>query len=455
MASKKHFVMTDYTDDMSDTLEQDLNDSYEPVKKSWRGMLRDRWNQFRGKDRRSGTPDSADSYDANFDALSGWEMSENAASDKKLVLDQIGSNGKSLESLGEDDGRIGQNPGAMRSITNHKGSQWQAFLFAAFQSRQDVVEAQLQECDERCEDAHTDRDNKTSYRDSILKRYRFDHRKYNLSSGIVYLILAVVLVIADFPLSFEVTHKGFGISSEHKFWGIIQHNHLLAIGIVLITLYIKIFYDEYFGDPLAKTVARFKRENLHGLEDFDDANDITEVKRNWKIRFSVKLLVLLLLIATIVVLGMFRQEIIQEGGDTEENNTPASLSFILISILIPVISGICASMGVRRMSNWRELRRVKRQAKKSMKIYTHFIKERSLIRSKKKVLENYLKWCNPQGEFQKNCAEYFFACYLHGYHRGARDQMPDDLYDFAHKMRGKIVGTQAGQVFTNMVFNGA
>lgn len=447
--------MTDYTDDMSDTLEQDLNDSYEPVKKSWRGMLRDRWNQFRGKDRRSGTPDSADSYDANFDALSGWEMSENAASDKKLVLDQIGSNGKSLESLGEDDGRIGQNPGAMRSITNHKGSQWQAFLFAAFQSRQDVVEAQLQECDERCEDAHTDRDNKTSYRDSILKRYRFDHRKYNLSSGIVYLILAVVLVIADFPLSFEVTHKGFGISSEHKFWGIIQHNHLLAIGIVLITLYIKIFYDEYFGDPLAKTVARFKRENLHGLEDFDDANDITEVKRNWKIRFSVKLLVLLLLIATIVVLGMFRQEIIQEGGDTEENNTPASLSFILISILIPVISGICASMGVRRMSNWRELRRVKRQAKKSMKIYTHFIKERSLIRSKKKVLENYLKWCNPQGEFQKNCAEYFFACYLHGYHRGARDQMPDDLYDFAHKMRGKIVGTQAGQVFTNMVFNGA
>lgn len=446
--------MTEFEYDLpeKDNLKTVADDSQANRKPNWTIRLKKWWKGIGGKSQIKEELFSM-SYGNLFEKFSrSKKLGGKLVFDKLVVMDEIGSDAKSLEIMGEADGKIGQNPRSMQEICLQKALQWQGFLNAAFRNKHDDVKAKWEECKERLDTAIKKRNEDISYQNEIEKRYRFNARKFKRLSGILYVLLAITLLIADFPLSLQVTHHGFGISNKDLFLGIINHNTLLALGIVLITFYIKVYYDEYLGDAISKTVSRFKRENLHGLEAYDDPNDIKNAKRNWGIRFSVKLLILLLLFATIIVLGIFRHELMNESNPEFPHTWSAKWSFILISILIPVTSGVCSSIGVRRLHNYRERKQTQKQVKKSQKLIASLTKELSLLDSQQQVSQNDLEWCSDASGFVKNYSDYFISCYLHGYHRGARDQMPDDLFDFAHKMRGKLLGAAAGQVYTKMVF---
>ena len=197
--------------------------------------------------------------------------------------------------------------------------------------------------------AERDYKTKNAYYEKLNRAYQYNHRQFSVVLGFIYGFFALVLVLADIPLALELTRRGFNLKSDPNSaisdlflfgtqegfvfhvikvlaanWEVV----LFATGVAFCTIYIKIFYDDFVGVPLENLIKKASESPTADYEEFhqtktehaskngasgishealDNKKEITDrFDRLWWFRFFVKLFVLIVLFATIIVLGYFR-----------------------------------------------------------------------------------------------------------------------------------------------------
>jgi hypothetical protein len=125
------------------------------------------------------------------------------------------------------------------------------------------------------------------YLEELDNQSKLHSRDFRKGIGRFYLIVGILLILADIPLALELTQDGFGFERPEsgdaqirnffsKPWGVFVANwevFIMAIGIALCTVYIKIFWDEFLASPIQNAVRKYK--NLPGV----DPEDSEETKR--------------------------------------------------------------------------------------------------------------------------------------------------------------------------------
>jgi hypothetical protein len=329
------------------------------------------------------------------------------------------------------------------------------------------------------------------YDKRITEEFRRNPRHFSKALAFIYLSFAILLVFADIPLALKLTQAGFDLDLGENFFiqdlfkhplKVFQENwevFILSFGIALCTIYIKIFYDEFLASPIERNIVKFK--HLEGIETTKEKKTIKKIHFG---RLAFKITVLLFALGTIFMLGQFRFETIEyqnrlkelalsgeTAGNTDElfpASDPANIAntnqevageswrklvtkytFIAITILFPVIGGICASLGLNNLHNIKELKNAKKLSVESTKEYRE---ESNKLNEANRSITNWesaLNWCESEG-FIKHLLSLFLNHYDHGYQRGLLSPETllkgTDLFEKAEQLRNKHVSREIFEI---------
>lgn len=402
--------------------------------------------------------------------------------------DKIWHVGASLKELGELDASIGQVP-IEEAFAETQAVQTQDFIKAEVKGEIEKADIDSKTKAKIAEDEEKRLNLFKTYWDKLVRRRELYPRKYSQGLGWFYVTIAVFLILADIPLALELTAQGFDLNEteETKFQlvnlfnlnyttannqaptigthvlDVLLHNWqvlLLAIGIALCSIYIKIFYDDFVGYPADKAILQYRL--LHGLDKDVEAQE--QVKKLKRRRQWIKFAILLFTILTIVFLGVFRS---QSASDAAINNMttwpgmpppPANIGeidiiqllvFISITLLFPIISGVCFSLGFNAIQNRRELRRVTNDVTKREKEYltvmnTHIESVQTLER-----WQAYISWIDAD-DFIKKYKQFFVTCYNYGYERGKVSiDNSRDSFERIERIRDRLISKKAFNLMAN------
>lgn len=379
-----------------------------------------------------------------------------------LVIDQ----GARLRSTGEGHGALGQRKTGVDGIVGFNAHYVRDKAIAHYESRVSQTTTKTDLIEVVYKDRKAAFERATGYDLKMADYYRSNPRAFSAILALLYLVTAILLVFADIPLALKLTQQGFNLDMGNpdirEFFSDPFHTFqqnwevfVLAFGIALCTIYIKIFWDETLERPGLET------------EQLDKSESATRRK---KLRRNV----LLLTIVTIVVLGLLRfsaqEQQLSAAAPAEAGrivtSTGTSLSaeydttvaprgfwgyvrqgielsaFIFITIMFPVIGGICASLGMNCWHNRRELDASKREVAEAEKKYMLSMEDYKNAIREKTSWERSLSTYKDEA-FRQRIAEFLKNCYDEGYQFGylcadeaAREQ---DLYTRAEKLRSTLV----------------
>ncbi|HXQ39353.1 MAG TPA: hypothetical protein VN843_35460, partial [Anaerolineales bacterium] len=161
--------------------------------------------------------------------------------------------------------------------------------------------------------------------------------------------------------------------------------------------------------------------------------------RLWWWRFSVKLLVLLILFSTILVLGYFRYSVVTAKTVAEVPRQVTFLTYSLLTLIFPIISGICASLSLSNFHNWAERRKAEKHNSDARKVVLEATDEYRKIKEEKEKNDSFLEWLASQDTITQ-LTKYMIRCYDSGYKFGYR--YPEwtfggDLFTRAEAMRNR------------------
>ena len=306
--------------------------------------------------------------------------------------------------------------------------------------------------------AERDYKTKNSYYEKINRAYQYNHKHFSWLLGAIYGVFAFVLVLADIPLALELTKRGFNLKAdlenpisdlfaygtEEGFWfhlfkvaTVNWEVVLFATGVAFCTIYIKIFYDDFIGVPLENLIKKASEsptadyEELHLTEAEQTANKEpanAEIQNNkkkvndrfnrlWWWRFSVKLLVLLILFATIVVLGYFRYSVVKAPTVAEVPREVTFFTYTLLTLIFPIISGICASLSLSNFHNWFERRKAEKQNSDARKAVLKATDEFRIKEEEEKRNSGFINWLDSKDTLDQ-LTNYLIRCYESGYKFG-------------------------------------
>ena len=310
---------------------------------------------------------------------------------------------------------------------------------------------------------NADRDYKTknTYYERLNRAYQYSHRQFSVLLGFVYGFFSIVLILADIPLALELTKRGFNLKSDPNnpisdlfqygtnegfllhFFKVLTANWevaLFAIGIAFCTIYIKIFYDDFIGVPLENLIKKSSESPIADYEElhYDDEEhyasevgslefqEISLAKREevtrrfnrlWWWRFSVKCAVLMILLSSIVVLGYFRYSVTVAEDVKAIPATVTFLTYSLLTLLFPIISGICGSLSLNCFHNSREIGKAEREKKQAQKEVENATDNFRKQKEEKERNSGFLKWLDTEDNINQ-MKNYMKYCYESGYKFG-------------------------------------
>ncbi len=302
---------------------------------------------------------------------------------------------------------------------------------------------------------------KWEHANKVIDRKRRHPRKFSRLLAIFYLIIAFIMILADIPLAIKLMEEGFnftiakpnisqlfndpiGVLSAN--WEII----LISLGIALSSVYVKIFYDEYIGGALSRKATMIEDEV--GIDPLDELKS-NAIRRAYRFRLIVKVSILLLTLSTIVVLGYFRFDVMSAlyGIDPSTKGLAhlsggiTKASFILITLLFPIIGGVCFSLSLNHLLNYKEYFQARVSIKRNERDFIKARESFDLANSQIEKIKVYIDRVNSP-EFEKRYRDFLLSSYGTGYERG--QMAPDsainesDLYGMVERMRKKVVARQ-------------
>jgi len=276
-----------------------------------------------------------------------------------------------------------------------------------------------------------------------LLRERSDNpQSYSFSLSIIYTLAAVLLLLADLPLSLKLVAMGYGVTTKSDSgsvddlfkdpWYVISEYWeaiLLAVGVALAGILIKYLLDSLVYRDEQKTPSRV---------------------------FSFALLgILALFLGTTIYLGIFRADVqrrkniseltqqlndLQQQPDAKTNQkvieaidelnddlnrersesawSVRTVSFIALTLLFPIAGGICFSVGWRKLVKRLRFRSVARALKKVEQIYGAEALRYEQVRGTLESQEAKRRRENDAYARGDDYAEMLVSLYKHGYARG-------------------------------------
>jgi hypothetical protein len=281
----------------------------------------------------------------------------------------------------------------------------------------------------------------------VIRYYRMFHPKsFNFLWSLFCIVFGVILMAADYPLANSLLSVGFDFIGKWE-------GKLTAIGIALCTVYIKIYYDSYieirYGnallvesrfeamyDSISAGVAGSKASDFRVFNGKEQAK-----KKRWHT------FILCFTVAGIFIMGWFRAE----AAHVAASETPGTIvmpmlvytvGFIFLTLVFPVISGICFSVGLGGMQNLSRYRRTTRNCKTTRAEYIAALKEYTAVQQEFGDIDAELK----KWQADRTVATYtsvLLSYYDKGYRLGAAnpddDNIKNDLFTLAEHWRKKAL----------------
>ncbi len=343
---------------------------------------------------------------------------------------RVSASHKYMYEMGRRDGALGIRPGNMINIAIAAAQEMSRHIYVILKGKVAALKAELitRENIMKYEEQLQRRDQ--VYYDYTQYQYRFFPRSHSMLLFFLYLFFSVALIIADIPLAVTLIQQGFDLpmspNAEENFawlfrgdfWKIIATNWetmATALGISFCTIYIKIYYDEFIGTPYASklmTFRRFLEENA--IEDIDITE--REVKQEHKIKFIWKTVLFALTILIILLLAFFRLE----TASAETKMTPfRAAAFIAITVLFPLIGGICLSHALTNIQNLGRLRKARMNCIRSRIHLMQAVEAFTIIKKRCTDLDAADDRLGNEERMVKEYSDYLSAFYERGYAIGS------------------------------------
>ena len=269
--------------------------------------------------------------------------------------------------------------------------------------------------------------------------YQRDHsRSYNWIWGALCFAAACGLAWADYPLSLKLLADGFDFPASDYY--------PTALGLVLCTFFIKIFFDNYidvkYGHGLVAEKDFYDMYAPHpGIHengpDQEEKDKNKKELRNKRIWYTA---IFIFTIGGIVVLAFFRSDALINKWNGSTSLRTAT--FLFLTIIFPVISGICLSVSLTVFENCGRFARTKKRCKKTTE---DFIQSHTLytgLKKEREDIENELNKWSHNGAVV-TYTSILLAYYDNGYKRGSYE--PDiaerhlDFFERVESWRDRIV----------------
>jgi hypothetical protein len=284
------------------------------------------------------------------------------------------------------------------------------------------------------EDGYHQRD--LAYYDYVKYQYRFFPRSYSWGLFVFYLVVAIALIIADIPPALKLIQEGFNLSessdpdmtfphlfSEGNFWKIIALNWetvTTAVGIAFCTVYIKIFYDDFIGTPYASNMMTFKRfveENQLSSTVLTDANMYDDIRRESRNKRIWKMALAIFTVLSIIVLALFRLEVAKKA-ESFDASFISGAAFVMVTLLFPVIGGICLSHALTNAQNRIRLHGARHKCTRSRKTYLAAVAEYTITQKRYEDLAAAEQRLCDEERMVNEYVQYLVAFYRRGFSTG-------------------------------------
>jgi hypothetical protein len=286
------------------------------------------------------------------------------------------------------------------------------------------------------------------------------HQEFSIPLALVYVFFAVVMILADLPLSLRLVALGFNVETEFplnpknpasltRIDALFVHPEviprgwealLLALGIACVGIFIKYFLDTMvLRDESKAPSRRFARTMLVVFGLFVASSLILGMFRarmqgdvtQRDITKQVEEVYLKRLDAGLLTRGAnevqdkekIRKEV--EGTHSKESGW-ATASFIALTLLLPIVGGICFSEGWRRLENAKHYNFTKaarwlaeRQYERMHAQYQQDAQELAALEAKQEREDTNMLLRDSMTNLQ-------LSLYRHGYSRG--QNVPETIY---------------------------
>ncbi|MGB8193091.1 MAG: hypothetical protein WCF67_14280 [Chitinophagaceae bacterium] len=360
--------------------------------------------------------DSYEEYSQKIDGLDDIVV--------KLGLHRrINSSHKYMYEMGRRDGALG----VTLDVVNIARATAQAMfrhIYVILRGKIGALDADLKSKENIMKDDERLYQREQAYYDYAKYQYRFFPRSHSFLLFALYFVVALALIIADMPLALKLVQTGFDLEGsgfselfvKGKFWDVIASNWettFTSVGIALCTIYIKIYYDEFVGTPYANRLMTFRKfldENGMGQLDKDRVN----IKAEHYIKASLKTVLFLSTLTAIVSLAFFRLE--TAAANNEFVITGYSrMAFIAITVLFPLIGGICLSYSLNNLQNLMRIREAKRKCNSSRAKLLRAVKEYTASKGNSEDLAAAAERLGDEGKVVEEYKDYLVAFYERGY----------------------------------------
>jgi hypothetical protein len=377
---------------------------------------------------------------------------------------------------GHGDGQIGQPPGEGEAVVEVGVREYWKRWVEQRHRRAGQLKAEVEIARQEVERLKLRLDSVQHAFQQIWMKKQMNYHAFSRPLAWLYLIFGVILLLSDIPLSLKLVAVGFGVRTTPpdgvkgltvddffyaplavfgQYWEAI----MLALGVAAVGIFVKYFFD------------------LIVLRDQE-----SEVPPWW-----VKIVMVIVLTgfcATIYVLGVYRAEIqvqatvkeiveevenesvglisqdlsgytpekkaelIRERTDNALKSAPTwtSVTFVALTLLIPVVGGICFSASGSRFRHAKQFNALRDELRELEGKYAQQVtalhRHREEYEAETKALAE--EQANPSGE---SLAKLRVNLYRHGYERGRHAPAPPEeipsLYDWCWAAVSKLLASKS------------
>lgn len=381
-------------------------------------------------------------YDEAFKRLSlfGLTSKDGLLLKKARILDKIALSGTEFLRIGKLDGEKKISLMTVKGITKSKAEEWQALIQNVLEGDTASLKVKTEHLDKRIENLDDQINLGIRYKQLLTKEKRWKFTEYLLGIGVLYLFAGLVLILADFPLSYSAAYEALRIPGTNLFGTYIDLPSLVGFGVVGATLYFKVYFDEFLNGSIRKSVFRFRKERFQGFVENATASnaDVRKARAIWFLRLLLKTGILVLLVTFLVNMGIVRYD--QAINDPKFHGSQSmQMVFILIALIFPFVGGILTAYGLQRIFNYWEYRKTSWVLSFLGRRSRRLSKRKSKIKGELERFEKYLELCKKES-FINNIKNYFDSCYEHGYERSMI--VIRDIYGFAKELRARDWGAK-------------
>lgn len=305
----------------------------------------------------NGTKDSTDSFE---------DFSDNIPLASANVLKMVRDASKRYWGMGKSDGVIHRDSTpSISSLAVKDAELLHAMAVEELEGRQASMKQEIRDTEGHISKLIREVKECTEYLHLMLTSSRYSSNSFAWGMAVVYLACGLIILFSDFVLALQLITTGFNefVNMDYPIsdlfydplgvffanWQVI----LTSLGIATITVYIKVFYDDYLAVSDGTGQLRLRKV----LREMGESQErpfwwlAVELALKTVLRLGILASVLYLL----YVLAEFRFQALMILEDNVEVDNPmnqaAKKLFLWMTLVFPIVAGVCFSLAVKIILN--------------------------------------------------------------------------------------------------------